>query len=536
VVLLQVRDESANGRYILIIEPFTQIISVSAPGFIQERLRIGTPQAREVRYFRVIPEERRQDLISVIFNVSPTDARLFVDDQQTDINQTVQIQPGQRTVRIEREGYRSLQEQITVSAANILLRYDMEAVILQRVRIKTQPPQTEIVIDNFREGSTDTQGILDLFRFPGSYSLRITADGYLPIQTMIEVRENGDNEFLYSLERNTGILQLGYFPSNAALKVNGRPRTLQSGVIELPPGIHRIEISHPLHDTYEENITIDRGDNVLRNINLVAHTGGLVLTTMPSNAEVRLIRTGGMEPIRWTGSEIQTGLLVGDYRLEVSASGYETKTEQIRITRNEPRSVRVELQPVRPVARGGVIRSDASTIGSTGGIDNQIINESDEISGVMLSLENLRLGNKSYHKNYNGHLYGLSLEMRVNSNKYRDYLSLGLGIFAASTSDRNPINTKAPLMFYFSKVGYGRSYKYLIPEIDLKYGVFQLNTGYVDPIYGEYLWQSFWIGSVSLSVKLPYNFEIRGSYGIYTKPKDKQLLQFSISKRLNLVE
>jgi hypothetical protein len=89
--IVQIRDESAIGRYVLIIEPFTQVISITAPGFIQERLRIGSPQVREVRYYQIAAEERRQDVISVIFNVTPNDARLFVDDQQVDINQTVQI-------------------------------------------------------------------------------------------------------------------------------------------------------------------------------------------------------------------------------------------------------------------------------------------------------------------------------------------------------------------------------------------------------------------------------------------------------------
>jgi hypothetical protein len=51
--IVQVRDESSVGRYILIIEPFTQVISITAPGFIQERLRVGNPVARDVRQYRV---------------------------------------------------------------------------------------------------------------------------------------------------------------------------------------------------------------------------------------------------------------------------------------------------------------------------------------------------------------------------------------------------------------------------------------------------------------------------------------------------
>jgi uncharacterized protein (TIGR02145 family) len=350
--IVQIRDESANGRYIVIIEPFTQIISVSAPGFIQERLRIGNPQAREVRYFNVAPEQRSPDVISVIFNVSPTDARLFVDDQETDINQTVQIEPGQRTVRIEREGYRTAQEDITVSTSNISFSYSLEQVRQQLVRITTQPAQTEVFIDNMPEGATDDSGVYEMFRFPGTYQLRLNAVGHISVQTVIEVDENGPNEFRFSLERNVGILRLIVIPNNASILINQREQVLTNGTIELPPGMHNLVVTRPNHDSYTENINLQRGQTESRNITLTPHTGGMQLVVLPSDAQVRLLDVAGREVQRWTGSQSHDNLLTGNYRLEISASSHETKIEQLRISRNETANLRVQLSKIaQPVTR-----------------------------------------------------------------------------------------------------------------------------------------------------------------------------------------
>jgi hypothetical protein len=356
--IVQIRDESARGRYIIIIEPFTQIISVTTPGFIQERLRVGSPTAREVRYFNVAPEQTSPDVISVIFNVTPADARLFVDDQETDINQTIQIEPGRRNVRIERDGYRIVQDAINVSSSNILFTYNLVRVQQQLVRLNIQPAQAEIFIDNVREGAADTRGVFDTFLFPRTHQLRISADGYLPIQTSIEVAEDQSNEFSFTLERNSGVLRLELTPANARVVINQRDRTLINGELELPQGMHSLEITRPLHDSYIENISIERGQTVIRTISLTPHIGSLQMIVSPSDARVRLLDLVGREVQRWNGSQSFGDIPVGDYRLEVSATGYETKIEELRITRNEITRLRVELsQTARTVAQTPPVRT-----------------------------------------------------------------------------------------------------------------------------------------------------------------------------------
>jgi hypothetical protein len=398
--IVQIRDESARGRYIIIIEPFTQIISVTAPGYIQERLRVGSPTAREVRYFNVAPEQRSPDVISVIFNVTPADARLFVDDQETDINQTVQIEPGQRAIRIERDGFRIVQDVINVSSANILFTYNLVRVQQQLVRFNIQPAQAEVFIDNVREGAADARGVFDIFLFPRTYQLRISADGYLPVQTSVDVTEGQTTEFNYTLVRNSGILRLELAPANARIVINQRERTLTNGQIELPPGMHSLEITRPLHDSYIENISIERGQTVRRTISLTPHIGSLQMIVSPSDARVRLLDWSGREVQRWNGSQSFGDIPVGDYRLEVSASGYDTKIEELRITRDETTRLRVELsQSTRPVTQTPATRTQQPQAQTQKSPSTESIFKYPSFTSFTFSLSVLDMPNNNFSSN-----------------------------------------------------------------------------------------------------------------------------------------
>ena len=341
--IVQIRDESATGRYILIIEPFTQVITITAPGFIQERLRIGTPQAREVRYFQIAPEERRQDVISVIFNVTPTDARLFVDDQQIDINQTVQIEPGQRSIRIEREGYRIVSETITVSNQNILFSYSLEEIDLVLVQIRSANIGANVTINGMSQGEIDRSGARAIFLYPDSYTLQVSQSGFIPQTRQIEVTESGSNTFSMDLIRNIGELSLQVTPADAKVLVNRVDYSGQRS-IELAPGRYRLEVEKEHHEPYSETIEIPLNQRISRVITLEAHTGTLQFMVTPNDAQVELVDASGRVVNQWSGTQILRNIQAGTYTLNVSSGGHIPKEQRITIQRNQTAQVSIELE------------------------------------------------------------------------------------------------------------------------------------------------------------------------------------------------
>lgn len=338
------RSESARGRYILIIEPFTQILQVNAPGFITGRFRVAAPQARDVLYYEIEPEEVVPELVPAIFNVTPADARLFIDDQITEINQTVQLPPGPKQVRLEREGYRVLEDVITVSMDNVLFTYQMEQIDIVLVQIRTNVPGAAVLIDGSERGGTDSSGGLDFFLYPGSYALSVSHSGYLPQSRTLEVSEDGETRVRVDLVRNIGTLSLQISPSDATVQLNRQDYSGRSR-IELSPGRYRLEVEKQGYEPHSETIDIGLNEQTSRTVNLQAHTGSLQFTVSPTNASVSLRDGSGRTVERWEGSRLMRGLRVGQYTLILEASGYQRGEQRVTINKDQTVPVNVVLEP-----------------------------------------------------------------------------------------------------------------------------------------------------------------------------------------------
>lgn len=341
------RSSPDEGRYVLIIEPFTQIIRVSAPGYIEGNFRVGTPEARDVLYYEIEPEERTPDLISVIFNVEPEDAALYVDDQLTETNRTVQLAPGTNPVRIEREGYRIIEDVVSISPGNILFEYEMDEISDVPVQIQANVTGASVSIDGVERGQIDRGGGLGLFLYPGTYALSVSHSGYVTETKNLEVTEEDENTFSVDLQRNIGELALDITPSNARVELNREDYTGQD-LVELAPGRHRLDVQKEGYAPHNETVEIERDERLDRSITLEAYTGSLRFSVTPSNARVRLLDASGNAVESWQGINLLRDLNVGRYTLQVEAPEHLPVEESVHISRDERLEHRVSLTEGTP--------------------------------------------------------------------------------------------------------------------------------------------------------------------------------------------
>jgi uncharacterized protein (TIGR02145 family) len=334
--------EPAAGRYVLIIEPFTQIIRVDAENFVQERFRVGNPQARDVLYFSVTPEQQQSDLISVIFNVEPEDASLFLDGQQVETNTTVQLPTQGYELRLEREGYRSINEVVNVTPENIQFNYRMEEIDIVPVRIRSNVEGASVIIDGTERGKIDRSGMLSLFLYPGSYALSMSRSGYVTDTASLDVTMASENRFTVNLQRNIGELALNITPDDAQIALN---RQDYSGeyMVELAPGLYRLDVLKEGYAPYTETIEIERNDRLVRNISLEAYTGSFQFSVSPGNASVILLDGTGAVVERWQGINLLRNLKVGRYTLQVEAEEHLSVEENVQIARDERLEYSVSL-------------------------------------------------------------------------------------------------------------------------------------------------------------------------------------------------
>ena len=336
------RSEPASGRYILIIEPFTQIMQINAPGFMTGRFRVAAPRARDVLYYEIEPEERTPDLIPLVFNVDPDDARLFVDDQITETNRTVQLPPGPKQIRLEREGFRVLEDVITVSMDNVLFNYRMEEIEIVPVHIQSNVPGARVHIDGMERGQIDNTGGMGLFLYPGSYVLTLSHSGYATENKTLQVSEDADNRASVTLTRSTGTLSLQVTPPDAKVQLNREDYTGQAQ-IELAPGRYRLEIEKPGYEPYSQMIDISLNEQTSKSIHLDAHTGSLQFSVVPSSARSVLRDDTGQVVRQWEGFTLIHGLKAGRYDLSVEADGHSPWSGNITVEKDDVASITVDL-------------------------------------------------------------------------------------------------------------------------------------------------------------------------------------------------
>ena len=518
--IVEQRSELGRGRYILILEPFTQIITVDAPGFITGRFRVANPQARDVLYYEVRPEQVIPDLVPAIFNVEPADARLYVDDQLTETNRTVQLPPGVKQLRLEREGYRVIEDVITVSMDNVLFTYRMEEIDIVPVRITANVPGTRVLIDGIEQGTIDNSGNFGHFLYPGQYAVSLQMSGYLPENTTIEVGEDGENRFVFQLEPSVGILVLDVTPADAQVRINRQDYSRQRRV-ELAPGRYRLEVEKQGHDPHSEMVEIVLNQTLSRSISLPAHIGSLQFTVTPGNAQVRLRSVEGQILQSWEGINLLRGLPVGGYRLEVSAQGYRTQTRDVAIQQNETSHVRVELEPHRVTQRTQPVRE-------THTVSRDAVPPTDRALSWLISGEILLLPSDAFKRNYGSPLMpGLSVGL-LRPVLGHGYLRIGSGGLFTPTSNLNVVNQSGNLWFIYGQSALGIGMGHFKAEASATMGSFMLADERAD----EVLMQSFFYAGIGVGISFTIGFDAMVTYALYSEPQHKSLMGVRLSWRI----
>ncbi|MCG8374692.1 MAG: PEGA domain-containing protein, partial [Balneolales bacterium] len=178
---------SANdGEYRLVIPPFRQSITVNAPGYRQLRFTVPITGPRDVKVYEVRPLQQQEDLIPIVLNISPLDAIVFIDEQGIDINRATRLSPGPHTIRIEKDGFKTISEVITIDENSFRFDYTLEQLQPVPVTFTTNPGQASIEINNVLRANDNFQD----FYFPGEYFVRISKTGYRTINQTVTVVEN----------------------------------------------------------------------------------------------------------------------------------------------------------------------------------------------------------------------------------------------------------------------------------------------------------------------------------------------------------
>ncbi|MFZ1978715.1 MAG: PEGA domain-containing protein, partial [Bacteroidota bacterium] len=322
-------DADKPGRYFLFLSPDERVVTIYKTGFKPLKLilsEIGISKMESGKVWQlIITGEKKVDYIPVSILIEPTVDEIIVDGKKQASARSYQLLPGDHSLRIEKEGFKILDEKIIVSLSKTNFTFKLTEVELVGVTIRSLPSNAKIFIDSVEKGITD-KGI---FLYPGKFKLKIAKSGYLDIRKIIEVKETEGNVFVFKLERSaTGVL-IVRSPADARVFINREDYTGKD-TIELAEGKYNIDIEKAGYNQISEFIEVLPGKTIIKQYTFGAGAGSLQFNVTPVDARVKLVKNG-VEVLKWTGIKMQKGIDVGDYMLEVRAPGYISIKKQISI-------------------------------------------------------------------------------------------------------------------------------------------------------------------------------------------------------------
>ena len=273
--------------------------------------------------------------------------------------------PGNYSVVAEKEGYRKLEQGITVSFGQDAL-FDYEMTKLPGYLDVTSIP----VADARVEIDGEEVGVTPLERLEieaGQHSLRVTAERYLPFEDSIEITGMGLGQRAeITLQPAWGTLILASEPSGAVVVLDGEEIGSTPLRAELLNGSYSIELRKTGWKPAQLDVAMAAGEKVEPPPVRLEKADALVeLTTSPAGANVTVDEQyRGQTPMTLTLSPNR------DHKLTVSKAGFAAATRTVRPGEGGKESLHIDLKPqygivfviTRPA--GATLKVDGKSQGS----------------------------------------------------------------------------------------------------------------------------------------------------------------------------
>jgi hypothetical protein len=328
--------ESGPGYYLLYLSTTERKIKVYSPN--HKPLDIILPdvgirlKAQEVWRLE-ITGEKKLDILPVNFLVEPADAILKIDNVIQTKTDAIQLTVGKHTVEVSKLGFRTVTEEIEVSASKNLYRYSLKRVEQVGISIRSNPPGAEVRLDGVSIGRTTPY---QDFKYPGVYSVTLSLPGFVDHVERLVLEENVPNtERTITLKKNEGTLAIESAEKDFQLYIN---QELKTGTrFLLRPGKYSVRAVKTGFLPSEDSVLVPLGGEILLKLNWVKNAGFLFIDRTPTDAQIFVDGNPVLAP---TG---QLELAPGTYTIRVSKLGWTSWEETVTILRGKTVSKKVEL-------------------------------------------------------------------------------------------------------------------------------------------------------------------------------------------------
>jgi len=326
-----------------------------------------------------------QPMATLNVNSNPSGADVYIDNQYKGSSPvTVNLNPGTYTLKLQKSGYETYNEQFNLSTT-LTKNINLTPIVNNHdLSLSSNPSGASVYINNQYKGTTPKTLTLE----EGNYTVKLSKSGYEDYNENINLDRNiSRNISLNPIQQNYN-LSVSSNPSGASIYLNNSYYGQTPMTISLIEGNYNLQLQMNNYDSYSETINLNR--NVSRNITLtpIQQNYNLSISSNPSNASVYINNSYyGKTPMNIT-------LMEGNYNLEIEKSGYDNYTETINLNRDVSRNITLTPE-----------------------VQNYNLNLKSNPSGASVSLNNTYYGVTPINLNLQEGNYNLVLSL----NGYEDY-------------------------------------------------------------------------------------------------------------------
>jgi TolB-like protein len=327
-------------------------IEVSQSGYTARRESVNVVD-RDVAITVVLDKAK----YSLTVRTEPADAQIRLLDASTPYRPGVELAPGHYEIEVVKEGYvsRKFPVRIIDSALTVPVALEKQPPppAQYRLTVQTDPPEATVRLSNIKTPYRPGVALAS-----GAYTVDVSQPGYDSQRVTINIVNSDVTvpvKLVKSLPPASYRLTVRPDPSSARIRLLGVRATYKPGV-ELAPGNYTIEVSQSGYESKRVTVRIADSDVTVPVALTKQQQYRLTVRADPADAQVRLL---DLRTAYRPGVE----LAPGNYTIEVSQPGYESKRVTVRIADSDV-TVPVALipdAPVKPTQYRLTIRTDPAS-------------------------------------------------------------------------------------------------------------------------------------------------------------------------------
>jgi hypothetical protein len=242
------------------------------------------------------------------------------------------LQIGEYEIQVKHDGFRTFTQTVSITKnkpkATVIANLEHVTFVLQ---VSSYPTEAEVYVDGIKKGLTPIT-IEDLPL--GEHFVEVKKQNFATWSQKIDAESYKVIQLVANLQPESASISVNSTPPGATVYLNNKNVGVTPIVVNnLDQGIYDLRIEMDGYAPYEEKITLNKGEEIDKDVTLTKASTVLTIDSKPTGAEIFINGTDeGKTPFK------QINIKPGTYKIKITKDGYLPFVTQITVKTNETKN------------------------------------------------------------------------------------------------------------------------------------------------------------------------------------------------------